>query len=79
MPYTRSAVLVPLVVPQNILLDMQNNLYTQAPITEPEVVETESVQPGLYENLYSDGDYADSVKLLRWKGPMHKEVLTSGD
>lgn len=60
-------------VPQAILQDMQNNLYTQAPPTPPE-----PIAPGLHENLYSNGEYADRIKLLRWRGPIHKEVGVNG-
>ena len=60
-------------VPQAILQDMQNNLYTQAPPTPPE-----PIVPGLQENLYSNGDYADLLKMLRWRGPIHKEVGVDG-
>ncbi len=56
-------------VPQAILQDMQNNLYTQAPPPPPE-----PFVPGIHENLNSNGLYADVLKMLRWRGPMHKEV-----
>ena len=60
-------------LPQNILQDMQNNLYTQAPPPPPE-----PFVPGLHENLYSNGEYADLLKMLRWRGPIHKEVNQDG-
>ena len=60
-------------VPQNILQDMQNNLLTQTPPLEPEPIE-----PGLHEHLYSSGEFADALKLLRFRGPIHKEVFSNG-
>ena len=60
-------------LPQNILQDMQNNLFTQAPPPPPV-----PVRPGLFEDLSSNGEYADLIKLIRWTGPIHKEVLQNG-
>ena len=60
-------------LPQTILQDMQNNLYTQAPPPPPV-----PVQPGLFEDLNSNSQYADMTKLIRWTGPMHKEVHQDG-
>ena len=61
-------------VPQIILQDMQNNLHTQAPPPPEPIPEA----PGCYEHLYSNGDYADITKLLRFKGPIHKEIAKNG-
>ena len=56
-------------VPQNILQDMQNNLYTQAP--PPPVVPP---TPLLTEDLYSNGDYVVISSMLKWTGPIHCET-----
>ena len=56
-------------VPQNIIMDMQNNLLTQATPQEPPVPEAEINT--VFENLYTNGSEFILASKVRYNGPYH--------